>query len=71
MTEHEIDHVFAAFHNPLNIYLNSEEANAFKWINVKDLEKDLMTKRHEFTAWFPEALDIALKFLDQRKAQEH
>ena len=70
MIEHEIDHVFAAFYNPPNIQLNSEEANAFKWINVKDLEKDLMIKRHEFTAWFPEALDIALKFLDKRKVQE-
>jgi isopentenyl-diphosphate delta-isomerase len=71
MTEHEIDHVFVAFYNPPNIHLNPEEANAFKWVNVKDLEKDLMIKRHQFTAWFPKALDTALKFLDKRKAQEH
>ena len=71
MTEHEIDHVFAAFYNPPNIHLNPEEANAFKWVNVKDLEKDLITKRHEFTAWFPEAFDIALKFLDKKKVQGH
>jgi isopentenyl-diphosphate delta-isomerase len=65
MTEHEIDHVFAAFYNPPYIHLNPEEANAFKWMNVEDLKKDLLVKRHEFTAWFPEAFGIALKFLDK------
>ena len=71
MIEHEIDHVFAAFYDPPHIQLNPEEANAYKWVDVKDLEKDLMIKRHEFTAWFPEAFRIALKFLDKRKIQSH
>lgn len=66
MTEHEIDHVFTAFHNPTNIHLNPEEANAFKWVNIKDLKRDLVVKGHEFTAWFPEALNVALKFLADR-----
>ena len=64
MTEHEIDHVFAAFHNPNNIHLDPEEANAFKWIDIQELKKILVVRRHEFTAWFPEALDIALTFLE-------
>lgn len=63
MTEHEIDHVFAAFHNPCNIRPNPEEANAFKWVNIKDLQETLLLKPHEFTAWFPQALHIALRFL--------
>lgn len=55
-----------AFHNPMNIHLNLEEANAFKWTSIKNLKEALERRRHEFTAWFSEALDIALKFLDER-----
>ncbi len=67
MTEHEIDHVFAAFHHPSHIHPNPEEANAFKWIDMKELENALLTEPHEFTAWFPEALSIALKSLSKRR----
>ena len=63
MTEHEIDHLFAAFHNPPTIHPNPEEAGAFKWIDIKELETALATEPHAFTAWFPEAFAIALKFL--------
>lgn len=63
MTEHEIDHVFAAFNDPIDIRPDPEEAHAFKWIDIDDLEKQLSLKPHEFTAWFPEAYQMALKFL--------
>lgn len=63
MTEHEIDYIFSAFHNPTNIHLNAKEVNAFKWVDINHLQELFIIKPHEFTAWFPEALRHALKFL--------
>ena len=63
MTEHEIDYVFSAFYNPSKIRLNPEEANGCKWMTIELLQKELLSKPHEFTAWFPEAFKMALKFL--------
>ena len=62
MTEHEVDYVFAAFHDPKEIRINSEEADAFKWIDIEPLKQLVVSQRHEFTAWFPEALQIALMY---------
>lgn len=63
MIEHEMDHVFATFHNPKHIQLNPEEASAFEWINIDDLQELLIKDTHKYTAWLPGALKFALKFL--------
>lgn len=60
MIEHEIDHVFAAFHNPTEFRINPEEADTCKWIDVDCLKQLLKSQPHEFTVWLPEALQIAL-----------
>lgn len=68
MTEHEIDHVFAAFCDPIDIHPDPEEAHSFKWIDIDLLQKLLISKPREFTAWFPEAFKISLQFLNPVQA---
>jgi isopentenyl-diphosphate Delta-isomerase len=66
MIEHEIDYIFAAFHNPINICINLKEVSDFRWVDVSDVKKSLTTEPEKFTAWFPIALETALKFSPQR-----
>jgi len=64
MVEHEIDHVFASFHNPTHIYPNPEESIGFKWVDIKTISHMLTTNSFEFTSWFPKAFALSLGFLE-------
>jgi len=66
MVEHEIDHVFAAFYDPPSIRLNPEEAENCRWEDADVVQKLLLKKRGEFTAWFPQAFEIALDWVRSR-----
>lgn len=66
MIEHEIDHVFASLYDPADVRINREEAHAYKWISVEELQKLLAARPSEFTAWLPGAFQLGLKFLDAK-----
>lgn len=51
LCEHELDHVVFAYTN-LTPQINTEEVEAFKWIGLPDLLKDIEDYPHAYTAWF-------------------
>ena len=67
LTEHEFDHVFIGKHNQAP-KLNPEEADAYKWITLEDLEQDVRKHPENYTPWFKIVLDQVIKTMRQRKA---
>lgn len=63
LIEHELDHVFVGFANPPHILPDPEEAAAWQWISLENLEKWLEKDPSAFTAWFKEAYSYAKKCL--------
>ena len=51
LTEHELDHVMVGHYNNDPI-VNREEVEAFKWMTVEDVRKDMDANPATYTAWF-------------------
>lgn len=51
LTEHEYDHVLKGLFDGEPI-LNPEEADAYKWISLKNLIEDMETNPQNYTPWF-------------------
>ncbi len=62
LTEHEIDHVYTGRYDK-NPIINKTEAEAFKWISIQDLKKDITLNPQKYTPWFI----IMLKHLDKKR----
>lgn len=62
LSENEIDHVLVGFVTAdKEIHPNPEEVHAYRWITLKDLEKEYKTHPQQFTLWFDEALQMVKK----------
>jgi len=66
MIEHEIDHVFIGFINHNLIFPDSQEVLKYQWIDIDILQKFSEERKEEFTVWFPQAFEIALKFIKKQ-----
>ncbi|MCK5044908.1 isopentenyl-diphosphate Delta-isomerase [Candidatus Parcubacteria bacterium] len=51
LTEHEFDHVFIGKFDQEPV-LNKEEADGWKWIELKQLIEDIIKNPKEYTCWF-------------------
>ncbi|MEN8776566.1 MAG: isopentenyl-diphosphate Delta-isomerase [Polaribacter sp.] len=51
LTEHELDHVMIGFYDDAP-KLNKEEAEAYKWMPLEDVKKDIEENPQLYTAWF-------------------
>ncbi len=51
LTEHEFDHVLVGSFNG-EINFNPTEVKNFKWINLEELQIDLLQNNQNYTAWF-------------------
>lgn len=60
LSENEIDHVLIAMAN-LEPTINSNEVEQFRWVKIDDLKQELLQKPQNFTAWFPQAFEMALQ----------
>lgn len=56
LTEYELDHVLIGFSDETP-HLNLEEANAFKWMSLKELQLDIMEHPDNYTEWFKILID--------------
>ena len=54
LTEHELDHVYMGNYNG-EPHINPDEVANWKWINLKDLKRDVSENPKNYTVWF---LDI-------------
>lgn len=51
LIEHELDHVFIGQTDDTP-HLNTDEAMAFKWISIENLEQDMLSRPENYTFWF-------------------
>ncbi|MCH3885521.1 isopentenyl-diphosphate Delta-isomerase [Tenacibaculum aquimarinum] len=51
LTEHELDHVMIGSYNDKPI-INKEEVQAYKWMTLEAVKKDMQENPEEYTAWF-------------------
>ncbi|ELS33745.1 MULTISPECIES: isopentenyl-diphosphate Delta-isomerase [Pseudanabaena] len=56
LTEHEFDHVFVGYSDREPI-LNPEEAEDWKWIDLKILQADLLKNPQAYTYWLRDCCD--------------
>ena len=68
LSEHEIDKVFVyEIPNDLvdQICVNPEEAEAVKWLSLKEIDQWYEKEQDAFSAWFKEALELARPKLEE------
>ena len=51
LTEHELDHVMVGKYEK-EPSINRKEVEAFKWMTIEDVRKDIENKPEIYTAWF-------------------
>jgi isopentenyl-diphosphate delta-isomerase len=51
LIEHELDHVFVGQTDDTP-HLNTDEAMAFKWMSIENLEQDMLFRPENYTFWF-------------------
>lgn len=62
LSEHELDHVLiGSMPAGFSIQPNPEEVQAWQWVDVEDLQKELDAQPEKFTAWLKEGLKTALR----------
>ncbi|MFT4153072.1 isopentenyl-diphosphate Delta-isomerase [Parafilimonas sp.] len=67
LTEHEFDHVFAGTYNG-NMHLNKTEVQEVCFRSMEEIESDLQTHSHKFTAWFLLAFPLIKKWMNTTAA---
>ena len=60
LIEYEFDHVFVGKYNG-NPKPNKREVSDWRWVNFKDLKKDLKRNSKNYTYWFKKILDRVIK----------
>ncbi len=63
LTEHELDHVFIGIHDS-EVSPAPEEAEDYKWADVKQLREDVSRNPEKYTPWFKIVLDRVMEWLD-------
>ncbi|WP_456423530.1 isopentenyl-diphosphate Delta-isomerase [Lutibacter sp.] len=51
LTEHELDHILVGYYNE-NPEINKEEVEAYKWMDIEDVKKDIINNPKIYTEWF-------------------
>jgi len=51
LTEHELDHVLIGFSNEVP-HINKEEVMSYKWENLNNIQKDIISHSNNYTEWF-------------------
>ncbi|MCP1995986.1 isopentenyl-diphosphate Delta-isomerase [Flavobacterium sp. HSC-61S13] len=66
LTEHELDHVMIGYYNE-NPYINKEEVEAWKWMSLEEVSKDMVENPNLYTAWFKIIFAKFYPFLEAQK----
>lgn len=51
MTEHEFDHLFIGYYDGIP-QINPDEVNAWKWMTIEEVERDVAVNPTDYTEWF-------------------
>ena len=60
LIENELDHVFIGYSDETP-HLNTDEAVAFRWVTIKDLQRDIEKNPENYTVWFKIIIEEYLK----------
>ncbi len=63
LTENEYDHVLIGTVTDEIIQFDPEEVQAYRWVNLQELQTELTQHPEKFTPWLQKALDIAARSL--------
>lgn len=64
LTEHELDHVMIGRYNGLP-EINIEEVEAWKWMAIDDIKKDMQNNPENYTVWFRIIFDEFYHYLEE------
>ena len=62
--EHELDNVFIGRFDG-NPKPNPDEVQDWKWVNLKELRKDMDDNPDNYTYWFKEAIDRVIEYVEK------
>ena len=62
LIENEFDHVFYGVYD-IDPIINKEEAEDFKWVDMKTLKNDIENNKDQYTVWFKIAFDYFYNYL--------
>ena len=66
LTEHELDHVMIGYYNG-EPTINPDEVEAWKWLDIDEVRKDIEQNPENYTAWFKIIFDKFYHFLEEHK----
>ncbi|MDG2152800.1 MAG: isopentenyl-diphosphate Delta-isomerase [Crocinitomicaceae bacterium] len=63
LIENELDHVFIGYSDDTP-HLNTDEAVAFRWVTINDLQRDIEKNPENYTVWFKIIIEEHLKQIE-------
>jgi diphosphomevalonate decarboxylase len=60
LVENEMDHVLIGIVHDVEVQINVEEVANYRWLDLEKLQQELDTQPQQYTAWFAQALQIAV-----------
>ena len=66
LTEHELDHVMIGYYNG-EPTINPDEVQAWKWMDIDEVRKDIQQNPDIYTAWFKIIFNEFYHFLEEHK----
>jgi len=66
LTEHELDHVMLGYYDG-EPTINPEEVEAWKWMDIDEVRKDIQQNPDIYTAWFKIIFNEFYHFLEEHK----
>lgn len=66
LTEHELDHVMIGYYNG-EPTINPDEVEAWKWLDIDEVRRDIEQNPGQYTAWFKIIFDKFYHFLEEHK----
>jgi len=61
LTENEVDHVLVGDYDDEAIQANETEVSEFRWLPINIVLDELQKKPDDYTPWFKQAMNLALK----------
>lgn len=68
LTEHELDHVMIGYYNG-EPKINPEEVEAWKWLDIDEVRKDMEENPENYTAWFKIIFDEFYHYFEEHKSE--
>lgn len=66
LTEHELDHVMIGYYNEEPV-INPDEVEAWKWMSIEAVQKDMQEFPEQYTVWFKIIFDEFYHYLEDHK----